>query len=345
MQAMSRGYGERDFWLTQDQEHGPAGDWGNYLKAAAQAARPRWPLVRGMDVSIASNLPAAAGLSSSSALLVGFMLALLETNSVLATEQELMHILPEGEQFVGTRGGAMDHAVILAARKGAALLVRFAPLACTPIAVPGGWCFLVAHSLETAEKSGAVRAEYNARRTAGERAISALGFRSFRAALDQCPASELQKQAGTAFAEARIDAAAFRAFVHVVSEAQRVEDAVAALRDGDAEAFGELMLASHASLRDELRVSSPALDELVEKVMHAGAAGARLTGAGFGGCALVLCRTAERDRIRSRLMENYYATRASFDPDLHLIAAEPSPGALYDTAHPFAAAPAPLFGG
>jgi galactokinase len=332
------GYGEREFSLTRERDPGAAGDWANYLKAAAQAAGRRWELVRGLDASIASDLPAAAGLSSSSALLVGFMLALLQTNCILATQQELMDILPEGEQFVGTRGGAMDHAVILAGREGAALLVRFAPLECTPIPVPDGWSFLVAHSLEVAEKSGPLRAEYNARRAAGERAMAALGFQSFRAALDRCSASELQTRARTALAHGRLDALEFRAFSHVVSEAERVEDAAAALRGGEPEAFGKLMLASHMSLRDELRVSSPVLDELVEKAMAAGALGARLTGAGFGGCAVVLCRIEERDRICSRLVESYYSKRASFDPDVHLIPAEPSAGALYDTSH-HAAAP------
>lgn len=334
------GYGEREFSFAQRQQPCPAGDWANYLKAASEAARSRWALVRGLDASIASDVPAAAGLSSSSALLVGFMLALLQTNCVLATQQELMDILPEGEQFVGTRGGAMDHAVILAAREGAALLVRFLPLECTPIPVPEGWSFVVAHSLVVAEKSGALRNEYNARRSAGERAISALGFRWFRSALDQCSASELQARARAAVEKSRMDEPAFRALTHVVSEAQRVEEAVAALRSGQAERFGELMLASHASLRDALRVSSSALDELVEAAMDAGALGARLTGAGFGGCVVMLCRTEERDRICTRLIESYYSKRASFDPDLHLIPAEPSAGALYDTLHAPAASQA-----
>jgi galactokinase len=232
----------------------------------------------------------------------------------------------------------MDHAVILAAREGAALLVRFAPLGCTPVPIPGDWCFLVAHSLHTAEKSGALRAEYNARRAAGERAIAALGFSDYRAALERCcPASELVARARGAMNGGGMEAADLRALTHVVSEAQRVEEAVAALRGADAEEFGKLMLASHASLRDELRVSSAALDELVEEAMAAGALGARLTGAGFGGCAVVLCRKADCDQVRSGLVEGYYSERPGFDPGLHLIDAKPSNGALYDTSSAAAA--------
>lgn len=331
--AISSGpYGEREFRLAHNYERDPAGDWLNYLKAAAQAVSSRWPLARGIEASIASDLPAAAGLSSSSALLVGFTLALLEANCILATKQELMEILPEGEQFVGTRGGAMDHAVILAARAGCALLVNFEPLGLNPLSIPPDWCFLVAHSMTVAEKSGALRAEYNGRRTAGERALASLGFASYSSALETHSLTWLNALAERALESQRISPDEFRAFLHVIHESQRVSNAAAALRYGDAETFGELLLASHASLRDELRVSSPALDELVEKAVRAGALGARLTGAGFGGCAVILCRLADRDRVGRRLVETYYSDRTDFDPEKHLIAAEPSAGALYDTS-------------
>src|ERR1017187_4700405 len=85
-------------------------------------------------------------------------------------------------------------------------------------------------------------------------------------------------------------------FLHVVTEAFRVRDAVEAMEQDDAERFGRLLLASHASLRDRLGVSCPALDRLVEAAMDSGAVGARLTGAGFGGCAGGLCRRADLSR-------------------------------------------------
>jgi galactokinase len=319
VRAVSSGpYGEREFDLSSPLEPGPSGDWLNYLKAAAQTANTRWPLTRGIDAAIASDLPAAAGLASSSALLVGFTLALLQANGISASTGDLMEILPEGEQFVGTRGGGMDHAAVLAGRAGCALLVRFSPLDLSPIPIPPDWRFLVAHSLTMAEKSGAVRAEYNARRAAGSRALVKLGLASFQSALEPCAAPD----PGRLFDEER------RAFLHVTSEAQRVEAAVAALRRADARNFGQLLCQSHASLRDNLRVSAPALDELVETAIHAGALGARLTGAGFGGCVVVLCTGDNCGRIRQALVDRYYAQRAGFDAANHLTAAEPSAGAL-----------------
>jgi galactokinase len=108
-----------------------------------------------------------------------------------------------------------------------------------------------------------------------------------------------------------------------------VHNAVEALERGDAQRFGSLLLDSHASLRDKLRVSSPALDRLVEAAMASGALGARLTGAGFGGCVVVFCAAAERDRVRGGIIERYYRDQPAFDAANHLIDAEPSAGALF----------------
>jgi galactokinase len=333
VRVLSEGaFGEREFVLSKNVEAGPSGDWGNYLKAAARGIGTRWPLTRGVDAAIASDLPPAAGLASSSALLAGFTLALLEANCILATEGELLEILPEGEQFVGTRGGGMDHAAVLASRADCALLVSFAPTALSPITVPSDWCFLVAHSLITAEKSGALRAAYNARRKAGTQALAALGFSSYRSALEQHLPAELRVLAERAAREHRISPDELRAFVHVTGEALRVDAAVAALRGRDARRFGELLSASHASLRDNLRVSAPALDELVDAAVDAGAFGARLTGAGFGGCAIALCRSANCERVLKQIAERYYSRRPEFEPETHLMIAEPSAGALYDSA-------------
>jgi galactokinase len=119
-----------------------------------------------------------------------------------------------------------------------------------------------------------------------------------------------------------------RCFRHVITESLRVQEAITALRDRNAVRFGAALTASHASLRDDLRVSCPALDELVEAALNAGALGARLTGAGFGGCAIVFSKTEDRARIADELMTKYYSKHPGFDPAHHLIYAEPSAGAI-----------------
>ncbi|MBV9302385.1 MAG: hypothetical protein JOY62_03055 [Acidobacteriaceae bacterium] len=327
--AASSGYGERQFTLNSQFEPGPPGDWANYLKAAAQAANCRWTLERGIDAAITSDLPPAAGLSSSSALLTGFTLALLRANGIRATFDELMDVLPQAEHFVGTRGGGMDHAAVLQSEAGCALLINFAPLKLSPIPIPEDWCFLIGHSLTSAEKSGAMRAEYNARRTIARRAVQQLGFESFRSAIENRSLEALTALAAQGAADGRLNALELDYFLHVVSESFRVSDAVTALLQRDGAQFGKLLSASHASLRDRLRVSSAALDELVDGALKSGALGARLTGAGFGGCVVILCEASDCDRVRGHLVRNYYSRHsADFDPDKHLFAAKPSAGAL-----------------
>jgi galactokinase len=126
----------------------------------------------------------------------------------------------------------------------------------------------------------------------------------------------------------RLDGWERRCFLHVSGEAIRVQKAVSALRAADAPLFGALLNASHDSLRDELAVSTPELDRLVMIARDAGALGARLTGAGFGGCAVIFCLADDADRIRSALVRQYYQDSSEFDPDRHLFVAEPSAGVL-----------------
>jgi len=273
---------------------------------------------------VVSDLPAASGLASSSALLTGFTLALLQANGIRAGFEELMEVLPDGEHFVGTRGGGMDHAAVLASRPGCALLVSFAPLSVEPVPIPAGWKFLIAHSLGVAEKSGAALAEYNSRRSVGALALQRLGFPSYRAAIGHGPWEGLK-----VLASLRLEGWEQRSFLHVAGEALRVRQAVAALRAADGVAFGRLLDASHESLRNELGVSTTSLDTLVAVAREAGALGARLTGAGFGGCAVILCNGEDLERVRGELVRQFYSKFSHFEPDSHLIAAEPSAGALY----------------
>ena len=313
-------YGQREFAWTGDLQPVAAGDWENYLRAAANAVVSRWAVRAGVDAWIDSDLPAAAGLSSSSALIVAFALCLLAANRIEAAFEELMAILPAGEHFVGTRGGGMDHAAILASRAGCASLIDFAPLGVRHIAVPGDWAFLVAHSLEVAEKSGSARAAYNARRQAGVAALARLGMASYR---DVMAAPERHEEF-----LARLTGTEERdAFLHTTSEAARVADAVKAMEAGDAARFGCLLAESQRSLRERLRVSSPALDRLVDAAMAGGALGARLSGAGFGGAIVALVRKSDLPALRRGLTASYYAGRADFREADHLIDAFPAAGA------------------
>jgi len=269
-------------------------------------------------------------------MMVAFTLALLGANRWRATFEELMEALPEGEQFVGTRGGGMDHAASLASRQGCASLIEFDPVRLRAIPVPEDWGFLVAHCMKTAEKSGAVREAFNARRAAGTAALAHLGLTSFRVVGQdgilrgdcQSPRGPIVNRAAD-FQSAPLTQAERNAFEHVTSEARRVSAAVSALERGDAALFGRLLLESHASLRDVLQVSCPELDRLVEAAMQSGALGARLTGAGFGGCAVVFAAKRDIPAVREGLTARFYSKTPVFDPDTQMIDAEPGPGALH----------------
>lgn len=319
VRAASEGFEAREFRLDAPVEPWAPGDWGNYVKAAAAAVLGRWRLTRGAELRVRSSLPVAAGLSSSTALMTACTLALLEANEIRASFEELMEVLPEGEYFVGTRGGGMDHAAVLSAREGCALLVEFDPVRVTPIPVPPGWAFFVAHSGVRAEKSAAVRAQYNERRFAGQRAAERLGFAGIRQALEKADVEDLRRMA-----EERLEPAERGCFLHVIGEAQRVRDAVQAMREGDAQRFGLRLNESHESLRDLLRVSCAELDRLVEAAVGSGALGARLTGAGFGGAAVVFCLEEQAERVAAGIEERFYGGAASG----RMFRAVPSAGAL-----------------
>lgn len=314
-------FAPREFEWTAGLTPLAPGDWGNYLLAAAQAIGGRCGVLRGIDAVVSGDIPAAGGLSSSSALIVAFTLALLRANRIHASFQVLMEILPEGEQFVGTRGGGMDHAVSLAGRKKCAVEVSWDPLQVRYIPIPDGWSFLAAPSMTIAEKSAAVRDKFNNRRFAGERALASLGFTSFRDLIGRHTLKEIARMNIADHVERRC-------FSHVVNEAARVRTATGAMERGDIAAFANAMNESHASLRDLLQVSCPDLDSLVECARRAGALGARLTGAGFGGYAILLAKTEDLPYVRTRLLGSFYAMKKGFDPDIHLIDVQAANGAL-----------------
>ncbi len=307
-----------------------AGDWGNYARAAAQALAQRFPDLRGVNALVESDLPIAAGLSSSSALLVAMALAMLHANGVSVASLELMDLLGRGERYVGTAGGGMDQAIILGARAGCASRIDFHPLRLTPTAVPAGWQFIVAWSLVHAEKSGAARQAYNERpRQCDEarRLVAArLGQRediTYPGLLGAASVEQLLELAG-----ATLSGVLPRRFRHVVTEGTRVVQAEAAMAAGDLAAFARLLDASHQSLRDDYEVSHPELDRLVELAREAGAAGARLTGAGFGGSIVALCRVERAPEVVAALRERFYAPRGAADEvGRHVFMAEPSAGA------------------
>lgn len=297
-------FGLREFEIGESIEPYSRGDWGNYAKAAARALCGRSAIARGFDGVVHGDIPQAAGLSSSSALVVACALALVDVNDLDVTREELMELTARGERFVGTESGGMDQAICLGAKRGYAALIRFDPLQLEHVPIPSDWCFVIADSGVEAKKSGAAQTAYNARVTECRAALGTLVRHplarnwptNYAALLGNVSAGEL-----SAVADEALDGTLRARFRHVVSEGRRVEQARDALLKKDMPRFGELMNASHESLHVDYEVSCRELDELVAVAREFGAAGARLTGAGFGGCVVILVQRTEADELVAHL--------------------------------------------
>ena len=240
--------------------------WARYVAGVVAVIAPE----RGFTGRVSTTLPVGAGLSSSAALEVALALALGFEGSAL----ELALACQRAEQLAsGVPCGVMDQLASAAGVAGHALLIDCTTLAVTPVPIPDVVEVVVVPSGELRQLAGSAYAE---RRAQCETATTLLG-----------PLAEATWEDVATVAAPVVRARAR----HVVSENQRVRDMVAALTAGDLAACGALMVASHESLRIDFEVSTPRLDALVaELVATPGVHGARLTGAGFGGCVVALTR-------------------------------------------------------
>ena len=353
-------FGARQYELNEDIPPFAAGDWGNYSKAAAQGLMRYCggQLAYGADLLVHGNIPSGAGLSSSSALVVGNALALLAANEVDVPYVTLAELLPVAERYVGTLSGGMDQATSLLAQEGDALRIDFFPLRVRTVPLPRGYSIVVCNSLVQAEKSGAAKRGYNLRviecrlacrvleRALGSglpRPLHTLGdlaalfpgrplvefISLINTQVPNRPLSLAQVAAVIGTAPGRLRGEChiaedlgdrftlLRRLRHVVCEAERVDQAERALRAGDAPGFGRLMDASHQSCRDDYEISCAELEELVRIAKEAGAAGARLTGAGFGGCTVNLVADAEVHTFLARVDRSFYRSRLGAARDAH----------------------------
>jgi galactokinase len=226
----------------------------------------------GIDGRVSSTLPVGAGLSSSAALEMAVALALSAGDGL--EDRQLAQAAQRAEQrATGVPCGVMDQLASACGVDGHALLLDCATLEVTPVAIPDDVRIVVVHSGQDRRLAGSAYADRRAECGAAEALVGPLRSATHEAA-DSIEDDTLRRRAR-----------------HVVDENRRVRDFVDALGADDLDAAGALMTESHRSLRDDFDVSTPVLDELVGHLSgQAGVYGARLTGAGFGGCVVALCR-------------------------------------------------------
>jgi galactokinase len=259
--------------------------WGRYVAGVVRTlAECRRPAI-GLEAVLSSTVPAGSGLSSSAALEIACALALCSVAELDLPTRELAAACRRAEEIAtGVPCGIMDQLASLAGSTNAALLLDCRSLDVEPVPVPGGIAVLAVHS---GMPRALVDSAYAERRAACEAAAERLGLRALR---DAGP----------------VEAAADPYARHVVSENGRVLETAAAFRAGELDRLGPLFAASHASLRDDFRVSTPELDALVDALVTAGALGARLTGAGFGGCVVALVRQGDAARVADEAGRRYH---------------------------------------
>lgn len=277
VEAYAETFGER---LMRATGKGPAGTWLDYVAGCVWALGREGHVVPGARFYLRSDIPAGGGLASSAALEVAVMRALRTMYDLPIHDRALALIAHRAEvEYVGVRCGVMDQIVASVGRPGEALLLDARSLTTEMVAIPRGYRFAV---VDSGTPRRLAEAGYNQRRSECEQAAAWLGVRALRdiGPDDLDRAAALPPPLGD-----RVR--------HVVTENARVLDGVAALRSGNMVAFGELMNESHRSLRDDYGVSTPELDRLVRLAVEHGALGARLTGAGFGGCIVALVPEAE----------------------------------------------------
>jgi len=261
--------------LSRPLDAPPGGDWLDYVLGCVRVLAQEGVAVAGLRVAIESDVPMGAGISSSAALEVATLRALRQWLGLPLDDMTVARFGQRAESsFVGMPCGIMDQMVSSLGTPGQALFLDTRSLEHRLLPLPASHHLAVVHSgvSHRLTDSG-----YRQRRSECEAACVALGVPSLRALeVADLPAIEALPEPLNRRAR------------HVVTENRRVLDGVAALERGDVASFGRLMVESHASQRDDYKVSVPEIDALVETALQHGAAGARLTGGGFGGCIIAL---------------------------------------------------------
>jgi galactokinase len=301
----------RDFTLDslvdkEGQLQNQGSGWIEYLKGTAWSLADAGFKLRGWEGVLQGDVPLGAGLSSSAALEMATARAFAAAGDLVWEPARMARLGQRAEnRWVGVNCGIMDQLISAAGRDGHALLIDCRSLQTTPVPFPPGTSVVV---LDTGTRRGLVDSAYNERRSQCEAAAAFFGVNALRdVSLDQ-----FHRRA------AELEATIRKRAMHVISENQRTLKAAEAMRRGDAVELGRLMDESHASLRDDYEVSSDALNAMVEEARaHAACYGVRMTGAGFGGCAVALVRAAAADSFVAAV-EPAYRHRTGNAPALYV---------------------------
>lgn len=294
--------------------------WPNYVQGVGLMLAEAGVDLRGFEGVVSGNVPRGSGLSSSAALEISVAKAFLTSANQLhgLTGPQLARAAQKAEnEYVGVHCGIMDQFISLLGEEGHALLIDCRSLDYQRVPFPVAGALVIGN---TKTSRSLANSAYNERRAQCEEGVRRLhpvllGITALR----DVTSEQLEAHKNL------LPPIIYRRCRHVISENERVLAMVAALGYDNLQTVGQLMNASHASLRDDFDVSSAALDVMVEAMSsHPACLGARMTGAGFGGCAVALVRAGTEADVRQTILESYAKTMNLW-PEVYI--STPSPGA------------------
>jgi galactokinase len=249
--------------------------------------------VDGFDAEITSDLPLGAGLGSSAAFAIALLRSLSDLFDLALDDAATVRVAHAAEtDFAGARAGLLDQLASVYGRQEQALLIDMRDRTMRKIPLPQGTELAV---IDSGTRHEHATGGYNRRRAECEDACRHLGIASLRE-LEERPLEDALE---------RLPSPLDRRVRHVVTENARVREAVVALGAQNVARVGELLSASHRSLRDDYEVSTPELDRLVELASAAGALGGRLVGGGFGGSIIALSQRGRAKDLASSVLQSY----------------------------------------
>ena len=288
----------------------PGKNWVDYIKGTSWALKQQGYALHGWEGVMAGDVPIGAGLSSSAAVEMAVARAFA---SVSGWEWEPTRMAQACQQadrhWVGIQSGIMDQMVSAAATKGHALKLDCRSLAMEHIPLPSDLLIAV---MDTSTRRKLVESAYDQRVKECQAAANFFGKVSLR----DVDAKNFYQRIG------ELDKLLARRARHIITENRRVLEFVDAIRNGHLQELGQILNASHASLRDDYEVSSPELNQIVESALQApGCLGARMTGAGFGGCAVALVQAGKASEFTSNVSETYQE-KSGLTPKVYICTAE-----------------------
>ena len=303
-------------WNLSDEK--PTGmDWALYPLGVAWTMREH--AKGGFDAYFVSDVPVGAGLSSSAAIECSIGIALNEIWNAGMPKQEIALLGQKAEnEVVGAPTGIMDQTASMLAQPDSAVLIDCKTLETELVPLGLSKKGLVVAVMDTKVSHRHSDGGYRSRREACEKGADTMKVASLR----ELSAADLPT------AEQKLDDVTFRRCRHVITENQRVLDAVNALKTSDMAGLGKLLLESHASMRDDFEISIEELDTAVEVAMSVGAIGSRMTGGGFGGAAIAIIEESKLGELE-RQCKKVFADKGFAEPNV--FAVNPSQGARRDS--------------